>query len=149
MGIPQSIVSAEATDSRTSNKYSLGTKSGSNCQFFDRFPTRNYEIQLRLDWNEVDSDGNPMLDADVYLPGETKPIKESVKFPSHHTPKLKDQSTGLYIYEFTFDGTELSFRVQYTHNQQITAVSNIVAAPENSTMSRELTEWLQSDEEST
>lgn len=126
--IPRSIIDVEVMDLNTSKTYVLETRQNKGCHFFDRFPTKNYEVQLRLDWNDVDLSGDPMLDADIYLPGETKPIKGSTSFRAHHTPKQKDASSGLYLYEFVLDGTNLSLQVQFTRQQHMPGKARIVTA---------------------
>lgn len=126
--IPRSIIHAEATDLNTSKTIVLGTRLDKRCHFFDRFPIEHYEVQLRLDWKDLDTSGDPMLDADIYLPGETKSIKGSTLFRAHHTPKKKVSSSELYLYEFVFDGTNLSLQVRFTHQQHITGKARVITA---------------------
>jgi hypothetical protein len=129
--MPKSIVRAEAIDLNTSKKHVLTTTRDSYCHFFQRFPVGSKEVGLRLDWKDIDSNGDPKLDADVFNPGESKPIKDFKKFPSHQTPKKKDASTGLYIYEFEFEGTKLSLQIQLTRVQEISGTACIEAAKDN------------------
>jgi hypothetical protein len=143
MSIPKSIVHAVAIDQNTSRKYVLKYKIGSRCHFFDRFPAGRYEVQLRLDWGDLDSNDDPKLDADIYFPGDTKPIKGSTRFPSHHTPKQKDTSTGLYLYEFALDGVSLLLQIQFTQQQHITGVARIAPALEDPQRDPELDEWFE------
>jgi hypothetical protein len=44
----------------------LGNGGASQCLFFEKFLCGEFEIQLRLDWNQLDEHGGPTLDADVY-----------------------------------------------------------------------------------
>lgn len=142
MSVPKSIISAKAVDLNTSDQYILSVRNTNRCHFFDRFPAGPYEVQLRLDWAELDANGDPKLDADVYLPGKTKPVSGSTRFPAHHTPKKKDSSRNLYTYRFKFENVDLLLQIQFTRRQQITGRARIVAAPQDATIHPELDEWL-------
>src|SRR5690242_18019764 len=59
-----SIESVIVTFGDTGKVRTLDTRQGSASHFFPRFPVGNDEIQLRLDWSDLDANGQPTLDAD-------------------------------------------------------------------------------------
>jgi hypothetical protein len=73
-------VRAHATDMASGTSQELTPRRGSNCQFFERFPARAYDVALGLDWNDLDSEGNPTLDADFYRRGTDIMDKSSWAF---------------------------------------------------------------------
>jgi hypothetical protein len=104
---------------------SLGKGGPSQCLFFEKFAIDGFEIQLRLDWNRLDENGDPTLDADVYE-GEKKYLHDRDKW--HHTPK-KLTGEG-WLYDWEFRGLRRRFKVQTTMNKHILAKSSILAAPQ-------------------
>ena len=59
-------VRALATNVSTGVTQELTTRNGSSCHFFEPFECSGYEVRLRLDWKDLDDQGNPTLDADFY-----------------------------------------------------------------------------------
>lgn len=102
------LTKAEATDQRSGEKLSLSTKAGSHCLFFDRFQLGGYEIQLRLDWGDLDSTGSPTLDADFYKPDTGKKGKSKSLKSVHHT--TAEMSNGR-CYKWSFSEKDLDILV--------------------------------------
>ncbi|WP_319574401.1 hypothetical protein [uncultured Desulfobacter sp.] len=87
----------------------LGVKKDSYCHFFDPFIIGDDDVKLRLDWNDLDSNGYPTLDADFYdiKTGKQKKLK-SARLKAHHTKA----STGKgRAYEWRFNGASYKFRI--------------------------------------
>jgi hypothetical protein len=111
--IPPGVVSATLCNLRTGEEQLLTIRANSACHFVDRFPFGPYEIQLRVDWTDLDARNDPMLDADFYPPGQSEPIKRMRRHPAHHTPKALDPRTKVWLYDFRFEELEMQlvFRV--------------------------------------
>jgi hypothetical protein len=92
------IVRAWATDMLTGETQELTTRDGSACQFFEAFKCGGYKIQLRLDWKDLDSLGNPTLDADFSKPCTGKKVKPKRVALAHHTQAQGDGKR-TYIWE--------------------------------------------------
>ena len=78
-------VRAHATDMACGTSQELTPRRGSICQFFERFPAGDCDVALRLDWNDLDSEGNPTLDADFYRRGTDIMDKSMRTHVAHHT----------------------------------------------------------------
>jgi hypothetical protein len=89
-----------------------------------------HEIGLRIDWGKPDGNGDPTLDADFFNPGETKPLQQPLFKSVHHTRKT--QESGLWIYDFAFDDLHLRLLIEFTRQQNISAVARIVRPESNS-----------------
>jgi hypothetical protein len=96
--------------------------SPSQCLFFEEFTVDGCRIQLRLDWNDLDQNGDPTLDADISEGGE-KLLVDRDKW--HHTPKILDGSE--WVYSWSFRGKQLRFKVQVTSQRDQTGVSRIAS----------------------
>ncbi len=97
----------------------LTTKQGSVCQFFEPFECGGYKVVLRLDWKDLDSQGNPMLDADFYNLSTDKIDKSMTAQPAHHT-QAQGEGERTYLWEFADESRKL--RVTLTWLVSITAV---------------------------
>lgn len=88
--------------------YSLSTKPNSNCHFFYEFQVGNDTIQLRLDWNDLDENNLPTLDADFYNSdtGRQRKLKGK-RWESHHTKALEDKGQ----YEWIFEECKIKFKI--------------------------------------
>jgi hypothetical protein len=96
----------------------------SQSTFFGELADGSFKITLRLDWNDVDANGDPMLDADIYRDGKTY----NTKSKWHHTrKKLED---GEWVYNFEFGSIKLRFKVGITSQREQTAAARIVSAGE-------------------
>ncbi len=93
---------AQATDMLTGASQELTTKNGSVCQFFEPFECGGYKVQLRLDWKDIDRQGNPMLDADFYNLSTGTMDKSMRGKPAHHTPAQGDGER-TYLWEYADD----------------------------------------------
>jgi len=94
--------------------------SPSQCLFFDEFDVDGFAVQLRLDWNDLDQNGDPTLDADIYKNGQ-KVLLDRARW--HHTPKILDGSE--WVYSWSFRSKQLRFKVQVTSQRNQPGVSRI------------------------
>lgn len=103
------ITAALVTFTDTGESRSLETRPNSNCHFFERFTIGDHDIVLRLDWNDLDHNGHPTLDADFIDPetGKHRRLKGKLR-DAHHTPSLHDHSRS---YEWVFDNFRRQFSV--------------------------------------
>ena len=60
------IKSIEFINTNTNEKILLYEIIGSRCHFQNIIKYNNYFIQFRLDWNDIDKHGEPVLDADIW-----------------------------------------------------------------------------------
>jgi len=96
----ENISSASVTFADTGEVRVLTTRTKSACHFFDRFTVGENEIQLRLDWSDLDCNGQPMLDADFIdrEAGKHRTLRGKRR-DAHHTPSAPGQGR-CYIWEF-------------------------------------------------
>lgn len=87
----------------------LKTRPGSVCHFFDQFPVGDDDIQLRLDWSDIDHNGQPTLDADFInrATGKHRSI-QGKRQDAHHTVSSPG---GGRCYTWKFDGVSHEFSV--------------------------------------
>jgi hypothetical protein len=109
--MPPSIDEARVVHTGSGAEETLSVRADSHCHFFQRFASDKYEVGLRLDWSDLDTNGNPRLDADFFIPGETKPIRPNPFPKSHHTTRTTG-SSGMPVYEWTLDQIALRFYVR-------------------------------------
>ena len=103
------IESAKVIFLGSSEEQVLCTKPNSNCHFFEKFQAGNNTIQLRLDWNDLDINGFPTLDADFYsLDTEKKRKLKGKRQESHHTKAIENEGR---TYEWIFEGCKIKFIV--------------------------------------
>jgi len=89
----------------------------SRCFFREWFPFKNYEVQLRLDYNGKPN-VDPTLDVDIRNKGTL-----IEKGSWHHTEKKYDPKLNMYIYDFKgFDN--LAFRVYTRTTLEMTIKSD-------------------------
>lgn len=77
----------------------LTTRADSYCHFFSEFDVGEYRVQLRLDWHDRDSNGNPTLDADIYVRATGKKVRSLSAVKVHHTRSVSDD-TRAYVWQF-------------------------------------------------
>ena len=108
-----SIESVVVTFDDTGVAAALQAKPGSASSFFPRFPVGDDDVQLRLDWSDLDQHGQPTLDADFInrKTGKHRSIKGSRK-AAHHT--AASVASGVRCYEWAFDGVSRRFSVAVT-----------------------------------
>lgn len=92
-------VHAVATDLSTGASQELTIREGSRNHFFEPFECGGYQIQLRIDWTDLDDQGSPTLDADFYDPATHAMDKSMRADAAHHTPAQAD-SERTYVWEF-------------------------------------------------
>ena len=98
--LEENISSATVLFLNTGRSEILKTRKNSACHFFEPFQIEDDTIQLRLDWTDLDENGNPTLDADFYNSKTNK--KRSLKglrSDSHHTSSNKSEGRS-YLWEF-------------------------------------------------
>jgi hypothetical protein len=109
-GLENNISSATVTFSDTGETCILKTRSNSACHFFERFTVGNDDIQLRLDWSDLDHNGYPTLDADFINKknGKHRSVKGK-RHCAHHTASSPGKGR---CYEWTFDGFSRQFSIK-------------------------------------
>jgi hypothetical protein len=121
--VPERVVKAILINHLNGDEFELEEKDGSYCHFLkdgDKLPHVDNFIRFRLDWKDLNSEGDPSLDADI-VDGSGKQYKE--KLVAHHTSRERDLNTGEYVYRFLQGTTEILFTTQLTMqaNQRGTA----------------------------
>ena len=118
-----SIESAVVSFGDTGEVHTLTTRTDSACHFFPRFKVGNDDIQLRLDWHQLDGNGQPTLDAD-FIDCETGNHRRlrGKRREAHHTKALPE---GGRCYEWEFDGFSRRFSVAV--NWRATVLENTSA----------------------
>ena len=107
--LEHNIESATVVFLDTGESKILETKPGSVCHFFEPFRVENDAITLRLDWQDLDENGNPTLDAD-FVDSKTNK-KRSLKGErkeTHHTSSLGE---GDLIYSWEFKEYKRPFKI--------------------------------------
>ena len=113
-------VRAFVKDLLTGESQELTTRSGSASHFFEPFNCGGYNVRLRLDWRDLDAQGNPKLDADFYslLTGE---IDKSMKaHVAHHTAA---QTEGERTYEWEYADESRKLLVTLIWSVSVTCVA--------------------------
>ena len=95
--LEKNIESATVTFEDTGEVRTLTTRAGSASHFFDRFMVEKDEIQLRLDWSDLDCNGQPMLDADFIDPetGNHRTLRGK-RWDAHHTASSHGEGRSYY-----------------------------------------------------
>jgi hypothetical protein len=108
----ENIESAVVTFSDTGEVRTLTTRERSASQFFPRFMVGDDEIQLRLDWSDLDSNGQPTLDAD-FIDRETGTHRalRGKRRVAHHTESSPGEGRR---YEWELNGFSRQFSVAVT-----------------------------------
>ena len=105
-------VRALATNVSTGVTQELTTRNGSSCHFFEPFECSGYEVRLRLDWKDLDDQGNPTLDADFYSLNTGAMDKSMKAHPAHHT-SAGAASERTYEWEFADESRHLRVRLTW------------------------------------
>ncbi len=94
------IYCAAVEFSDTGESKTLETKEDSVCHFFEPFHVGNDVINFRLDWSDIDENGNPTLDAD-FRDKDTNKIRhlKGERRDAHHTPSTGGKER-IYCWEF-------------------------------------------------
>lgn len=111
---------AFATDLSTGATQELTTKNRSVCHFLEPFECGGHEVLLRLDWKDLDSQGNPTLDADFYSLNTREMDKSMKAHVAHHTPA---QSEGERTYEWEYADESRRLRVTLIWSVSVTCVA--------------------------
>ena len=96
-------ISVTLEDIETGEKEILFDREKSNCSFKKTIDFENYEIQLRLDWDDL-VDGKPRLDTDIRDKITGKLIKNG---QWHHTDPEFNKSERRTVYPFNFEPLQL------------------------------------------
>lgn len=114
------IESAVVRFQDTGESQSLAVREPSANHFFPRFIAGTDEIQLRLDWTDPDSNGQPTLDADFLDPQTGKArCLNGTRHAAHHTESLNGDSRS---YEWSFSGFSRKFSVLITWRASIVEI---------------------------
>ena len=107
--VHENIESAAVTFSDTGETLALTTREGSSNHFFPTFVLGDEEIQLRLDWSDLDTNGQPTLDADFIDrdTGKHRAVRGR-RGAAHHTAASPGNDRR---YEWGFDGFTRKFTV--------------------------------------
>jgi hypothetical protein len=123
------VVHAQATDLLTGKSEELVTKPRSICHFFEPFVSGGYDVRLRLDWKDRDSQGNPRLDADFYDLTTGKMAKSMRAHEAHHTTAALDDQGRTYAWDFGSDSRSmrvtLTWSVAATCEVRVTATCDV------------------------
>jgi hypothetical protein len=111
------------TFSDTGETCVLKIRAGSVCHFFDQFTVGSDDIQLRLDWSELDCNEQPTLDAD-FIDHKTGKHRRVIgkRQCAHHTAS---SSGGGRRYEWVFDSVNRQFSVAVTWLSRVTESINV------------------------
>lgn len=102
------IISVTMVNVDTKEEVILVRKNSKNrCHFNEWLSYRDYEIQLRFDYNGKPNEP-PTLDADIRKKTTGELIK---KGPWHHTDAKYDASSNTHIYIFRFEDLELRLSI--------------------------------------
>lgn len=109
---PMDIESVVVTYGDSGEVVTLTTRGASPQHFFPEFNVGNDVIQLRFDWKDVDSRGQPMLDADFKdgATGNHRSLKGDRQL-AHHTESLPSDGR---VYKWVFRGFSREFNVAIT-----------------------------------
>ena len=100
---------AYAIEMDSGEKKVLFVREGSYCHFFDPIVVSGHQVNLRLDWADLDDEGRPTLDADFYNAVTRKRLKNSGdRRAAHHT---RCSSASGREYEWIFDTARLRLKV--------------------------------------
>lgn len=107
-----SVESVVVTFTDTGEVRTLETREGSANHFFPRFLVGDDEIQLRLDWSDLNKSGQPTLDAD-FVDRQTSKHRSlrGKRKDAHHTVASLENGRR---YEWEFDGFSRQLSVTIT-----------------------------------
>ncbi len=107
--LEQNIDSVKVAFEDTGEVLSLTTRPGSVNHFFERFVVGENEVQLRLDWSNLDANGQPTLDADFIDrdTGKHRALRGNRRL-AHHTKSSPGERR---FYEWEFEGLSMRFSV--------------------------------------
>ncbi|MDZ4178469.1 MAG: hypothetical protein U1E29_04440 [Coriobacteriia bacterium] len=104
--VTQRVAWATATDLDTGEVQQLVAQG--RCHFLERFEVGPFEVQLRLDWGDIDGNGFPRLDADFYCRGARELDRSMRGHESHHTDSVDD---ALHIYVWRYEDERRHLRI--------------------------------------
>jgi len=112
------IASAKVIFLNAKQEQVLYTKPNSNCHFFDEFQAGTDIVKLRLDWDDLDVNGFPTLDADFFSESTGKKRKlKGKRRKAHHTNTIANEGR---TYEWEFDECKLKFVVVLVFSLSVT-----------------------------
>ena len=122
----ENMASVTVTFEDTGETVELTTRPGSGHHFFERLAVGDDEVQLRLDWSDLDSNGQPMLDADFINPenGRHRPLHGERK-AAHHTESDAEDTRR---YEWEFKGFSRRFTVAVTWRLSIADTAHVISS---------------------
>lgn len=107
--LPGDIEAAYVVRLDTEERQTLSVREESRCHFFAPFIIDSYRVILRLDWTDLDENGQPTLDADFYdIESDKKLRNRGARRAAHHTKAVDSERR---VYEWTFKDDKLAFKV--------------------------------------
>ena len=101
-------VRAFATDLNSGVTQELSTRPSRIQHFFEPFGYGAVRVELRIDWQDIDADGNPTLDANLYDSVTHRRVKSKDAKDAHHTPA---KGAGERAFDWEFEDKVLPLRV--------------------------------------
>ena len=101
-------VRAFATELNSGVTQELSTRPSRIQHFFEPFECGPVRVELRIDWEDIDADGNPTLDANLYDSVTHRRVKSKDAKDAHHTPA---KGAGERAFDWEFEDKVLPLRV--------------------------------------
>jgi len=92
-------VRAFATDLSSDVTQELSMQPDRVQHFFEPFALGTMQIELRIDWTDIDANGNPTLDANLYDSATHRRVKSKRAKVAHHT-LAKGSGERIFVWEF-------------------------------------------------
>jgi len=120
------LIDVTLIDVTTGEEEKLFVRKERRCHFKKPIYYKNYEINLRLDWEDCGyvSKKEPILDADIKDINTGKMLSKGA--PWHHTRKEYDQKAGMETYNFRFQDLEIQLALKRTMGIKFTADAVLV-----------------------
>ncbi|MFZ2540559.1 MAG: hypothetical protein WAW75_02165 [Gallionella sp.] len=127
--IPADVFSASLKELESGKIWPLDRPENprNHCHSSERFEHGGFDISFRVDWNDLNENGDPCLDADFFLPGSDELLKHIRSDPAHQTRKEMDPVDCQWIYDFKFGELQLCFLLSLTREATITGRARIIA----------------------
>ncbi len=127
--IPESIIKVTLVNNLTGEEFELEEKEGSYCLFLKQQDAISYVadyIRFRLDWNDLNKDGDPSLDADI-VDDQGKQYQE--KISAHHTTRRINSGSNNYTYHFQQGTIDILFTTRLAMQVNQHATAHIIQNP--------------------
>lgn len=129
LALGKSVLGVELYDIASNTKLFTFHRKGSHCTFANPIVHGDFELTLRLDWQDLD-DGEPTLDLDVkkrQRDGTHKSIKPA-RNPKHHTTlsSFVPGNTEPRIYDLDYEGLSMRLVARKTFTMGVGISMHIV-----------------------